>query len=314
MAKEALKSKIIEVKGGVCGITGEILPEDFSLYDTHRAKHKAQGGEYTMGNTGVVVPTAHMEEHGTLRRRDGEIEQLKTLMDDRRQLMKLKIKIGNQILAYKREVDTPDEGNVEFLNDMLAQASKRLSAHDRKIAKFVKVMDSPLARAALSVKGIGEMTVAHCLVYIDIEKARHASSLWAYAGLDKSSHERYQKGVASGGNKTLRTALYTMADSQIKSRGPYREVYDRTKARLAESDKVTKSRNTQGQLIEVAWKDAKPSHRDGAAKRAVMKHFLADYWYVGRTLAGLDTSPIYAEAMLGGNHKTVMPEERGWRY
>jgi hypothetical protein len=108
--------------------------------------------------------------------------------------------------------------------------------------------------------------------------------------------------------------LYTMADSQVKCRGPYREIYDRVKDRLSISEKVVRSRNTQGKEVEVAWKDAKPSHRHGAALRAVMKHFLADYWMVGRTLAGLDTSPLYPEAMLGGNHRTIMPYERGWDY
>ncbi len=103
-------------------------------------------------------------------------------------------------------------------------------------------------------------------------------------------------------------------DSQMKTKGAYREVYDRVKSRLEISEKVTKSRNTQGQLIDCKWKDTKPCHRHGAALRAVMKHFLADYWMVGRTLTGLDTSPLYAEAVLGKGHRTIMPEERGWIY
>jgi hypothetical protein len=105
-----------------------------------------------------------------------------------------------------------------------------------------------------------------------------------------------------------------MADSQMKGHGPYREVYDRVKARLEVSEKEVNTRNTQGKMITVAWKDTKPCHRHGAALRAVMKHFLADYWYVGRTLAGLETNPIYAEAILGMSHKTIKPEERGWIY
>ena len=67
-------------------------------------------------------------------------------------------------------------------------------------------------------------------------------------------------------------------------------------------------------IIEKPWCETKPGHRDGAALRDVMKHFLADYWYVGRTLSGLPTTPLYPEAMLGGTHRTIMPEERGWKY
>jgi len=76
-----------------------------------------------------------------------------------------------------------------------------------------------------------------------------------------------------------------------------------------------KSRNTQGKLIECAWKDTKACHRQGAALRAIMKHILADYWYVGRTLMGLPTNPTYAEAILGkAGHKTIDPKTRGWKF
>lgn len=314
MAKEQIKAEVIEVKGHVCQITGMPLPEDFSLFDTHRQQHKKDGGIYTLVNTGVAMPTAHMVEHGTYRERDPELDTIKTMIDDRRQITKLKVKCHNQLLAYKRGTDSPNPQTVEFLEGLEAQAKKEESKHDRKIEKFVKQMNTPLAQAALGVRSVGSITVAHCLAYIQIEKARHASSLWSYVGLDKPSHERYEKGVAGGGNKTLRTILYTMADSQVKGRGPYREVYDRVKARLEVSEKMVSTRNTQGKMITVAWKDTKPCHRHGAALRAVMKHFLADYWYAGRTLAGLETNPIYAEAMLGMSHKTIRPEERGWKY
>ena len=73
------------------------------------------------------------------------------------------------------------------------------------------------------------------------------------------------------------------------------------------------SRNTQGKLIECMWKDTKACHRQGAAKRKVMKHILADYWMVGRKWMGLPINPLYAEAILGmDGHKTIDPVTRGW--
>jgi hypothetical protein len=206
------------------------------------------------------------------------------------------------------------------------------------VVEYAKV--DGLTASALGVRGVGPVTVAYCLTYIsldgkrplldskglpvldkkgqkiltDVDLARHASCLWAYVGLDKASHERYTKGQTSGGNKALRSILWNMANSQVKSNGAYREVYDRVKARLEVSNKLVQSRNTQGKLIECAWRDTKPCHRHGAALRAIMKHFLADYWMVGRTLLGLDTSRAYAEEHLGGGHRTIMPEERGWVY
>jgi len=150
-------------------------------------------------------------------------------------------------------------------------------------------------------------------VYLDFGLARHASCFWAYAGLDKPSYDRYTKGMTSGGNKSLRTALFTMADSMMKTKGAYRKVYDDYKNRLSNSDKMTKSRNTQGRLIDCAWKDTKPGHRHGAALRIIMKHFLADLWRMGRTYYGFPVDVLYPEAFLGENHRTIMPEERGWQ-
>ena len=314
MPKVQLKHEVIEAKGNICALTGEILPDETALFDTHRKTPKRKNGIYTLRNTNVALPVAHMVEHGTYRERSEELNKLKTMVDDRSQIMKLKNKINNQILAYKRGTDNPNTETVNFLLETLESTESALGKKGRKIEKFIKNMENPLARAALSVRSIGPITVAYCLTYIDLEKAKHASSLWSYCGLDKPSHKRYTKGESGGGNKTLRTILYTMADSQVKVRGAYRIVYDNVKARLEKSDKIVESRNTKGDLVNVAWKETKPCHRHGAALRAVMKHFLADYWMVGRTLAGLPTSALYPEAILGGTHRTIMPEERGWIY
>ena len=285
-----------------------------SLIDTHRHTPKAEGGDYTPENYTIMTPPDHMRQHGNYREREEWMEVLKAAVDQRRQVINLHNKANNQLLAYKRRSDHLDQATVKWLEEQAKHLKKELGKFNRRVEKAVKDYGKvdKLAEVALNVHGIGPLTIAQCLVYIDLGKARHASSLWSYVGLDKPSHERYAKGEAGGGNKTLRTALYTMADSQIKSRGPYREVYDRTKARLEQSEKITSSRNTQGKLVEVAWKDAKPCHRHGAAIRAMVKHFLADYWFVGRELFGLENGPCYAESQLGKTHKTVSPRERGW--
>ena len=171
----------------------------------------------------------------------------------------------------------------------------------------------PIVKSAIQIKGLGAITIAYLLVYIDITKARYASSLWSYVGLDKASYERYTKGESGGGNKTLRTVLYTMADSMIKTRAIYRNIYDAEKTKLESSLKITKSRNTQGKLIECTWSETKPCHRHGAGIRKMIKHFLADFWLVWRTLEGLDTPCLYPEAKLG-HTGIVKPEERGWVY
>jgi len=320
MAKEELKKELLKTQNGQCVLTGEPLPEDLSLLDTDRAQQKAEGGIYTEDNTRVVTPVAHMARHGNLRLRDKALDKLKALVDDREQTMKLYNKINNQLLAYQRRTDNLNNSTIAFLTDHLKSVEKALKEVTKKVEKEVKNLAEvdPLAASAWNVPGIGHIMIANCAVYIILEKAPHVSSVWKYVGLHAPSHKRYPKKGENtnggGGNKSLRTALWNMATSQEKNmKGAYRPIYDQVKARLAQSDKIVETRNTQGVLVKVPWKEAKPCHRQGAAKRAVMKHFLADYWYVGRTLAGLPTNPPYAEAMLGKDgHRTVDPRARGW--
>ncbi len=312
--KRALKTTIAAQQQNVCALSGaDLAVADIALMDTDRITPKADGGIYATANTRVVDPIAHLGRHGNLRTREAALDNLKSIFDDRVQVMRLTLKINNQLLAYERRTDNPHPTTATFLTESLVPIQARLHAIDKQIEFALKEYPDALAQAALKVPGLGPITVAALSVYIDMTKAATPSALWKYVGLDCASHERYQKGTKGGGNKTLRTVLWNTANTLMKmgDRSAYRIVYDRTKARLAESEKIVKTRNTEGRLVECAWKDTKPSHRHGAALRAVVKHLLADYWMVGRTLAGLSTVPLYAEHMLGHTH-IVSPAERGW--
>lgn len=333
MAKTALKRRIIVEQEGACALSDVTLPARLALVDTDRIQPKAVGGIYSDVNTRIVTPRAHMARHGTLRERPVLLDRLKSVFDDRVQVMRLMLKINNQLLAYERRTDDAHPETAAFLTAQTEGIETRLHQIDVELSALIKQMAlvDPLVRAAMGVKGVGPVTVAALTVYTEVggiytdddravkegkkqaggEKAPCASSLWSYVGYDKPSHERYEKGVAGGGNKTLRTVLYNTACSLMKGTGPYRDVYDRTKSRLAASERLVKSRNTAGKLVEVMWKDAKPSHRHGAALRAVAKHLLADYWFVGRSVAGLSTRPLYVEEKLG-HTGIIKPTERGW--
>lgn len=314
MAKEGLKKGIKELQNGVCALSDAPLPENTALFDTDRRTPKADGGIYDIENTRVVMPKAHMERHGTLRGRDELMELLKQTVDARHQFVKVRVKINNGLLAYKRGTDNLSLDAVKDYDTILHVVDEIETDWAKRLADVMSnvVEVNPIAKSASHVKSVGPVTIAYCLVYIDLEKANHPSSLWSYVGLHKPSYERYEKGVAGGGNKSLRTALYIMADCQMKQNGPYRVVYDNVKNRLSNSEKMVKTRNTEGRLTETAWKDTKPCHRHGAALRAIMKNFLADYWYVGRTLMGLPVTSSYAEDLLGKTHHTICPEIRGW--
>jgi len=317
MGKTSIKKRVRKEQNDCYTVKGKALPKEDWKIDKHRPIPKAEGGIYTDENTSLLDPVEHMKHHGNLRIRTEDLDRLKALVDDREQVMKLRNKIANQLRAYERRTDNLSDFTKKYLGDLLVDVDDKLKICSRSVEKIIKELSTidGLIASALGVVGIGPMTVAYLTVYVDLEKARHASSLWSYAGLHKASHERYEKGTSGGGNKTLRTVLWNTATSIEKNRkSPYRDVYDRTKARLEISEKMVKSRNTQGKLIECSWKDTKPCHRQGAAKRKVMKHVLADYWLIGRQFNGLSTNPLYAEAILGmDGHRTVDPVTRGWK-
>jgi len=322
VAKEELKRTTKEKQLGVDAFTGQPLGEPTESFDTHRLKPKSKGGRYTPDNTCVVDPITHMRHHGIFRERPELFERLKAQVDDRNQVLKLHTKIGNQLRAYRRRTDTLNPETAEFLSIQLDQLTSLLSKRTHALKKTVNeiAQTNPLVQAALGVHSVGFVTIAYCLVYIDLAKAKHASSLWRYTGLHTPAHARYTPGEPSGGNRSLRTALFTMANSQMKQRNKgsaYGYLYDKTRSKLDNSEKLVKTfglHNGRHRLVEKPWKETVPNHRHMAALRVIMKHFLADYWYVGRTLLGLPTSPLYAEAVLDGPHRTIMPEERGWVY
>lgn len=335
--KDPKKAEALEQ---VTGMSIAELVEKTKLVDAHLEIDKAEGGEMEPANVDVLDPTDHMKVHDNFRARSPELRELKTFVDDRNQLMKLQNGISNRLDAYARRTDYFNPETKLHLEQQLAFTKRTMAKLTKRVEEAVVALDDPLANAALGIRGVGPVTVAYCLVYIDLaghfpdtipdkdgnpvphpragqEKCPHASSVWKYVGLHTPSHERYEKGVKGGGNKTLRKVLYTFADSQVKSRGPYRDVYDRVKARRERSTALINgggpaTRNTQGKLIESTWKDAKPSHRDGDAKRQLIKHFLADWWFVGRDILGLPNGPCYATAQLGSQHRTVDPASRGW--
>jgi len=291
--------------------------DDPALLDVHRPLPKSKGGKYEKGNINILSPIEHMKIHGNYRERSEKLEKLKALVDDREQVMKLVNKINNQLKAVERRTDFLSPDTIQFLKKTLKECNEELKQRTKAVEKFCNnnFKDELIFKAVRTVKGIGPLTIAPMLVYVDPEKAKYPSSVWKYTGLHCPSHKRYQKGKTSGGNKNLRTALYRFAEDQLRlSRyNPgYLPIYHETRERLANSDKIVETWVGKGKLEKRKWKDTKPSHQHGAAFRAMIKCFLADWWYVSRKLSGLPTPQTYAQAILGKNDSVINPSERGW--
>jgi len=92
-------------------------------------------------------------------------------------------------------------------------------------------------------------------------------------------------------------------------------VIENYKHRLATSDKMTKERvfakGSDGKmgwtLKDVAWKDAKPSHRNAAAIRYCAKELLKELYNAWWPLEGFTVRPTYQEEKQGHAHSK--PEE-----
>ncbi len=317
-APKDVKAKVFEKQKGKSALSGHKLDTNLMLADKHRLIPKSEGGGYVKGNTLVITPEEHMELHGNKRVRTPREELLKSMIDDRNQIMQLRNRVDNQVRAYDRRTDFLNPDTLEWLNEQRKPYNVRLKQSTTKIEKFMKEERkmNPLIDSALNLHGVGAMTVAYLQVYVNLEIADQVSKVWAYVGYDKPSHKRYVKGQKGGGNKTLRTQLFATADSFIKSRNVYREVYDNTKQRLSCSKNLVKSyvydsSARKSILKDIMWQDTVPNHRHMASIRKMMKHFLADYTYVGRHLMGLPLRSLWVEER---GHTVVKPEERGWIY
>jgi len=186
----------------------------------------------------------------------------------------------------------------------------REAAHFRRLGAILE--EVPIYTAFLrGVKGVGPAMAGVMVSEIDIAKARTPSSLWAYAGLDvgpdgagrskrrehlvkikytdKDGAERERDGITF--NPFLKTKLVgVLAASFLRSKSPYRDIYDGYKHRLeSRADFADHAKGAKG-------------HRHNAALRYMIKMFLIDLYRAWRELEGLPVAKPYHEAKLGIRH------------
>jgi hypothetical protein len=190
---------------------------------------------------------------------------------------------------------------------------------ERDEAKQFRLLESTLDEFPIyneflkGVRGCGPAMSAIIISEIDIAKARYPSSLWAYAGLDvvvgsddqdskgrsrRKEHLREIDYTDKNGkpakrlgitfNPFLKTKLMgVLGPCLIKSRSPYKTIYDGYKHRLETHPK---------------WSALTKAHRHNAAVRYMAKRFLCDLYAAWRPLEGLEASLEYSQAKFGIVH------------
>jgi hypothetical protein len=225
----------------------------------------------------------------------------------------------------ERQIAADDVSLFVGISDAARQQEKDIEKSLKKVLKRFPIYTEWL----FNVKGVGTIAAAQIIANIDIHKATTASKIWQYCGLNPSLVEGKKRveradggfdlvrtgkmirgdkltaGFVAPFNKNIRTALCgVLADGFIKAQAPYAlEHYYPYKERLANSEKTTEEiRSAGAKPVTLAWKDAKPAHRDRAAKRKMIKAFLSDLYVAWRTLEGLEVRPPYQEQYLGHKH------------
>jgi hypothetical protein len=248
----------------------------------------------------------------------GKYEELRHLTDTYSQVQKLRIANSNRSFAsVEGEDETIPEGFVvEIVED--------LEALEKKIFRQMKrtVKHHPAWEWLDGVKGMGPTLSTKILGLIsDIEKFETISKLWSFSGYGLYDGKRQTpvKGEKLSYNRRLKTAVYLAGDSFIKSRSPYRDLYDEAKVYYRrvkqlepmdevlsldevpdretpdgkkEWDKLIKEANkaTGAKNDEAVWSDG---HVDNAARRKMVKVFLSHLWLVWREAEGLPVSGPY---------------------
>jgi hypothetical protein len=231
---------------------------------------------------------------------------------------------GEQNIA-ERSIGSGDAELFVGISDAAREQEKEIEKNLKKVLKRFPIYTEWL----VGVKGVGTIAAAQIIGNIDIHKATTVSKIWQYCGLNPSMIEGKKRvenkdgtfklvptgkmirgdkltaGFVAPFNKNMRTALCgVLADGFIKAQAPYAmEHYYPYKERLANSESMTTEIKAAGaKPVELAWKDAKLGHRDRAAKRKMIKMFLADLYNVWRKLEGLEVRPPYQEQYLGHKH------------
>lgn len=192
------------------------------------------------------------------------------------------------------------KATLEGLKAVEDGAIKHVQSHMRKSAW------GPWLKQAT---GVGEKQLARLLGTIGDpyyntlhDRPRTVSELWAYAGyhvLHPGGHvmsdtqaaatagvaPRRQKGQQANWSEDARKRAWLIATSCVKSKGHYREVYDKTRAKYDGAvHKVDCVRCGPSGKPAKAGSELSAGHQHARALRAIAKEVLKDLWIEGRRL------------------------------
>ena len=155
---------------------------------------------------------------------------LRILTDTWYNTQRARIRCGNQIAAAKRNADSMTEKGMSILERWF----KTYEANEDAAAKDMRgeAKAYPIFEYLIGLRGIGEHTAAKIIAEVDITRSATPSALWRFAGLGvkDGERERLVKGEKAHYNRRLKTMMFLVAESFIKTKSPYASLYYEKKA------------------------------------------------------------------------------------
>lgn len=302
----------------------DIFPEKLGeLEDKYYELEKEHGKK---GKADFCVP-CHATLHGNaMKKREIRIEYY---LFKRAQEARKAIK--NQIRGFKyNELKIP-----EWFKNLISNLKSTEGKYRRGIKK--RVRNLPVwGKWSELTEGVGEITIAAILSYVDWEKTPKPSNLWSYCG--QAPGQKKRKGNNVNWNPTLRAQLYAFGDAVVKEPDSfYERIYRKKKEELQKREPVEydvkKDKNKiigdivaegkyEGCRVKKTVKnknEVRYSKLEGKVKiklsdghihkmsmRQARKIFLAHVYMIGRKKNGLPLSEPYV-AEDGTKHNITKP-------
>ncbi len=200
---------------------------------------------------------------------------VRNLVDSYYDLQRLRIAVAHRLSR------SPEEMAADEHEPLLLALHRDLERNEKSLARYLRDVAArhPVGPWLLEIRGIAGVLAAGLLSTFEPEKAPHASSYWAFAGLVPGM--KLEKGTVAPYSRRAKTLAWKVADSFLKQRTAiYRPLYDEAKK-------------------EYLAREWTKGHAHYAALRKVAKEFLRRFWLVSREASGLPTDEPYAVAILG---------------
>jgi len=287
-------------------IESAILGERAKLYESANKKERAKERERTK----VTQPNNNRSQRKAEREQFiGELfalpleelpwrmmslpqQQFRIAVDYYDQVQHQRIAVENQCRAYVQGYD-----DAQMLETSAAFCDV-LKKREEYVAKILQryVEAHPVGQWAMSNLGVGPISLAYFLAYIDITKAPTAGHIWSYAGYNPDA-DGPQKGKKRSHNAAMKTACFNLGESMIKVKGYpgafYGLFYDKRKAyEVAKNEAgeyadqaaaILKRKPDHAQKNIYATGKLPAGHLHSRARRWMVKIFLAHLhhvWYV----------------------------------